>query len=195
MKAPARAHGLARAATVLVASLVTVTVPVAVMLPGCGYSLAGRGNFLPEYIAVIAVPTFQNRSDRVAVEELFTRKVVDELTARGRYRIQADTAGADAVLTGTIVSLVALPSVLEGGDPNDPSSSQASTYTVVVRAQVAFEDLVADNVIWSSNGFQFRDDFEIGDDPEAFFDQEGLTLERLAEEFSRSLVSSILEAF
>lgn len=165
------------------------------LLPGCGYSLAGRGNFLPEYIAVIAVPTFQNRSDRVAVEELFTRKVVDELTARGRYRIQAETAGADALLSGTVVSLTALPSVLEGGDPNDPASSQASTYTVVVRAQVSFEDLVADNVIWSSNGFQFRDDFEIGDDPDAFFDQEGLTLERLAEEFAKSLVSSILEAF
>jgi hypothetical protein len=166
-----------------------------VITTGCGYSLAGRGNFLPAYIAIIAVPSFANRSDRVAVEELFTRKVVEELTGRGRYRIQADRAGADAVLTGTVLSLTALPSVLEGGDPNNPQSSQASTYTVIVRAQVVFEDLVEKKVLWSSNSFQFRDDFEIGEDPEAFFDQEGLTFERLAEEFAKSLVSSILEAF
>ena len=67
-------------------------------LPGCGYSLAGRGNFLPEYIATIAIPTFANRSNRVAVEEVFTRKVVEEFTARGRYKIQAEQAGADAEL-------------------------------------------------------------------------------------------------
>jgi hypothetical protein len=32
-----------------------------VLLPGCGYSLAGRGSFLPDYIKVIGVPTFANR--------------------------------------------------------------------------------------------------------------------------------------
>ncbi|HSF15338.1 MAG TPA: LptE family protein [Vicinamibacteria bacterium] len=162
---------------------------------GCGYSLAGRGNYLPDYISVIAVPTFANNTDRVAVEELFTRKVVEEFNSRGRYRIQGDVEGADAVMEGTVLSLTAVPSVLEGGDPEDPQSNQASTYTVVVRAQVAFRDLVEDKVIWSSGGFQFRDDFEIGENPDEFFDQEGLTLERLAEEFAKSLVSSILEAF
>jgi len=161
----------------------------------CGYSLAGRGNFLPDYIAVIAVPTFANRTDRVAIEEVFTRKVVEELTARGRYRIQAEEAGADAVLDGTVLSFTQAPSVLEGSSIDDPQASQASTYTVVVRAQVQFKDLVADQVIWSSNSFQFRDDYEVGENPEDFFDQEGLTLQRLAEEFAKSLVSSILEAF
>lgn len=168
---------------------------VAVAGGSCGYSLAGRGNFLPDYISVIAIPTFENRSDQVAIEELFTRKVVEEFTARGRYRIQAEEAGADAVLEGTVLSLTQAPSILEGGSVDDPQASQASTYTIVVRSQVQFTDLVADNVIWSSNSFQFRDDYEVGESPEEFFDQEGLTLQRLAEEFAKSLVSSILEAF
>jgi hypothetical protein len=166
-----------------------------IALPGCGYSLAGRGNFLPQYITTISIPTFANRSDRVAIEEVFTRKVVEEFTSRGKYRIQADTAGADAVLSGTVVSFVTAPTVLEGGSIDESRASQASTYTVIVRAQVQFKDLVKNNVIWSSNAFQFRDDYEIGENPEEFFDQEGLTLERLAEEFAKSLVSSILEAF
>lgn len=164
-------------------------------LGACGYSLAGKGNFLPDYIATIAVPTFANRSSRVSVEEVFTRKVVEELTARGRYKIQSDTAGADAVLEGTVVSFVSAPTVLEGGSVNDPEASQASTYTVIVRAQVQFKDLVKNDVIWSNNNFQFRDDYEVGENPEEFFDQESLTLQRLAEEFAKALVSSILEAF
>lgn len=163
-------------------------------LSGCGYSLAGRGNFLPQYISVIAIPTFENRTDRVAIEELFTLKVVEEFNARGRYQIQAEREGADAVLEGAVISLTSTPSVLEGGG-NVQQANQASTYTVVVRAQVEFTDLVEDDVIWSSNSFSFRDDYEIGEDPEAFFDQEGLTFQRLAEEFAKSLVSSILEAF
>jgi Lipopolysaccharide-assembly len=164
-------------------------------LPGCGYSLAGRGNFLPEYIATIAIPTFANRSDKVSVEEIFTRKVVEEFTARGRYKIQAEETGADAVLSGTVVAILTTPTVLEGGSIDDPESSQASTYTVIVRAQVEFKDVLKDDVIWSNANFQFRDDYEIGEDPEEFFNQEGLTLQRLAEEFAKSLVSSILEAF
>ncbi len=163
-------------------------------MSGCGYSLAGRGNFLPDYIAVIAIPTFENRSEQIEVEELFTLKVVEEFNSRGKYRIQAEEAGADAVMHGVVLSLTSAPSVLEGrGNVNE--ANQAATYTVVVRAQVEFKDLVKDDVIWSSNSFQFRDDYEIGEDPEEFFDQEGLTLQRLAEEFAKSLVSSILEAF
>lgn len=165
-----------------------------VMSSGCGYSLAGRGNFLPDYIAVIAVPTFENQTDRVAIEELFTRKVVEEFTSRGKYRIQPEPAGADAVLNGTVLSFNAAPSALAGGQVAQ-NAGQASTYTIVVRTRVEFEDLVQDEVLWSNPGFQFRDDYEVGENPEEFFDQEGLALERLAEEFAKSLVSSILEAF
>ena len=166
-----------------------------VVSTSCGYSLAGRGNFLPDYISVIAIPTFDNQSDRVEVEELFTLKVVEEINARGRYRIQPEVAGADAVLEGVVLSMTSAPSVLEGRGVQEQQPNQASTYTVVVRAQVEFRDLVEDRVIWASNSFQFRDDYEVGEDPEEFFDQEGLTLQRLGEEFAKSLVSSILEAF
>jgi len=30
--------------------------------PGCGYSLAGRGSFLPASVQTIGVPTFINRT-------------------------------------------------------------------------------------------------------------------------------------
>ncbi len=165
-----------------------------VLSSGCGYSLAGKGNFLPDYIKVIAIPEFQNLSDRLTLDELVTRMVVDEFNTRGRYVIQAEEAGADAVLTGTVLSFDLAPAVLQGSE-EITSSEQASTYAVIVRAQVEFKDLVRDDVIWESNAFQFRDEYEIGEDPEEFFNQEGMALQRIAEEFAKSLVSSILEAF
>jgi hypothetical protein len=176
-------------------SVPLATLFLALPFAGCGYSLAGKGNFLPDYIATIAIPPFSNRTDRVAIEEVFTRKVVEEFTSRGKYRIQANPAGADAVLQGTVVSFQTTPTVLEGSSPDAAQASQASTYTVVVRAQVQFKDLKQNKVLWQSNNFLFRDDYEVGENPDEFFDQEGLALQRLAEEFAKSLVSSILEAF
>lgn len=161
----------------------------------CGYSLAGKGNFLPEYIEVISIPEFENRSDRIELEQIVTEKVVEEFNSRGRYRVQVDSAGADAELVGVISSFTAAPSVLTGGDPNSGEANQASTYSVVLRAQIEFTDLVSESTIWNSDNFSFREEYEVGDDPDEFFDQEGLALERLAEEFAKSLVSSILEAF
>ena len=34
----------------------------AVASSGCGYALAGRGNFLPAYIQTIGIPTFENHT-------------------------------------------------------------------------------------------------------------------------------------
>ena len=44
----------------------------AVGASACGYSLAGRGSFLPDYIRTIGIPLFQNRTP-FTVEQLATR--------------------------------------------------------------------------------------------------------------------------
>ena len=49
--------------------------------------------------------------------------------------------------------------------------------------------------IWSSDSFQFRDEYDIGSDPATFFDREEQALDRLATSFARNLVAAMLEAF
>ena len=163
-------------------------------LSACGYSLAGRGDFLPRHIKVIGIPTFDNQTDRPLIEAVFTRKVVEEFASRGRYVVRAESTGVDAVLTGKVTTFTVTPAVLQGGE-NQDTANQAARYTVVVRAEVVFTDLVETKRIWADASFTFRDDYEIGEDPDQFFDQEGLAVTRLAEEFAKSLVSRILEAF
>ena len=78
---------------------------------GCGYSLAGKGDFLPDHIKVIAIPKFMNLTPQPEVEELFTYKVVEEFNSRGKYTIRPDQIGADAVLSGKLTALT-LPKIL-----------------------------------------------------------------------------------
>lgn len=160
----------------------------------CGYSLAGKGDFLPDHIKVIAIPQFINLTPQANIEELFTYKVVEEFNSRGKYTIRPDQVGADAVLSGKITALVLQPATLQGGE-DEQGANQASRYSIIVRAEVVFTDLIDQQVIWSDTTFSFREEYEIGENPEEFFDQSGMAFNRMAEEFSKTLVSRILEAF
>ena len=54
---------------------------------GCGYALAGRGNFLPAYIRTIGIPTFENHTSLFQMAQLVTDKVRTEFIGRGNYKI------------------------------------------------------------------------------------------------------------
>jgi hypothetical protein len=117
-----------------------------------------------------------------------------EFISRGRYTIVTDQAqGADAVLTGQITSITLAPAAFT-------PEQQASRYLVTLVVNVEFRDLKANKVLWSNPALQFREEYEITTDQNtgdvgAFFGQNANALERLANEFARSVVSSILEAF
>src|SRR5688500_16689230 len=76
---------------------------------GCGYALAGRGNFLPSYIQTIGIPTFQNHTSYFVLAELVTDKVRTEFIGRGNYKIVPEATGADAVLIGAVTNVSIVP--------------------------------------------------------------------------------------
>src|SRR5205823_7118480 len=75
----------------------------------CGYSLAGRGSFLPAYIKSIGVPTFANRTTVFNVETLLTEKVRSEFIGRGKYTVQPQATNVDATLIGEVSSISITP--------------------------------------------------------------------------------------
>jgi hypothetical protein len=160
---------------------------------GCGYSLAGRGSFLPESIKTIGVPLFGNSSQVFDIERRLTERVRSEFIGRGKYRVLPDTAGADAVLTGEITSVTLIPSSFN-------EQQLATRYAIVVTTRLEFKDVKADKVLWSNPAWQFREEYEVTNaseatDVNAFFGQETNALDRIAQNFARSVVSAILEAF
>lgn len=157
----------------------------------CGYSLAGRGSFLPPHIKTIGVPTFTNITPVYDIERRVTDRVRSELIGRGKYKIQPSETGVDAVIAGEISSISIAPSAF-----ND--QRQATRYQLVLTAKIEFRDLKDNKIIWSNPALQFREEYEISGtiaDPNAFFGQDVNALDRLAAEFARTLVSAILEAF
>jgi hypothetical protein len=158
---------------------------------GCGYSLAGRGSFLPGHIQTIAVPLFVNQSSVYDVERRITERVVSELIGRGKYKVVTGNEPRDAVLEGTIVSITSLPAATN-------SQRLGTQMAIVLTANVQFRDLKDNKVLWSNPALQFREEYPITgtvQDPNAFFGQDVNALERMASEFARTLISAILEAF
>ena len=159
------------------------------LLAGCGYRLSGLGAGLPGHIDVVAILPFENESAFPEVEEGMTEEIIKGFNRRGRYTVQETEEGAQAVMRGTVLSVDFSPAQL------DPTTGSASTYLIIVRATVEFTDVVNDVVLFESDEFTLRDEFSIGDDPDAAFDREGLAFSRLASAFADSLLVAILEGF
>lgn len=160
----------------------------------CGYSLAGRGSFLPAYIQTIAIPLFLNRTPYFTAEIMFTEKVRVEFQSRGRYTVQPAEPGADGIVRGEITGISASP-------VGFTDAQLATRYRFTVMVGVKFDDLQQKKTLWENPALSFSDEYEltsrtsVGLTGEAFLEQERVAIERLSTDFARSVVSAILEAF
>jgi hypothetical protein len=182
----------ARAACVRAVSLLVLMTLVAVQ-SGCGYSLAGRGSFLPEYIRTIGVPQFTNGTAVFDVDRRVSERVRGELAGRGKYRIETKETGVDAVLSGEVSSILVTPVSFN-------QQQQATRYVITLSAKVEFKDLKTGKVLWSNPAMAFREEFEPTTgttitDANAYFGQDVNALDRIATEFARAVVSALMEAF
>ena len=76
----------------------------------------------------------------------------------------------------------------------------ASRYRVTVVVKIALEDVKAQKVLWENPSLSFSDEYEVANpgsaaDVSAFIGNERVAMDRLSEDFARSVVSAILEAF
>ncbi|MCC7125000.1 MAG: LptE family protein [Acidobacteria bacterium] len=160
---------------------------------GCGYTLAGRGSFLPAYIQTIGIPAFANTTPFATVEQIFTDKVRAEFQSRGQYSVVPTDTGADGVVRGTITGI--------GASPVGFTDAQlARRYRFSITLAVAFEDARQQKKLWENPALSFADEYELassiaGLDTSAILGQERAAIDRLATDFARSVVSAILEAF
>ena len=162
-------------------------------LPACGYSLSGRGSFLPASIRIIGVPLFTNVTSVYEIERPVTDRVRAELIGRGRWTVKPDAENVDALLTGQIAAANLTPAAFN-------EQQQATRLVLTLVARLELRDVKANKVIWSAPGMQFSEQYEVSTsssagDPNAFLRQDANALQRLASEFARAVVSAMLEAF
>jgi len=164
---------------------------LALLLPalaGCGWHLVGKGTRLDPRIKVIAVPAFENRTDKDHLVQILTEAVVNEFVRRGRYRIVSDPTEADAVLEGIISSVELRATELD-------EEGRAIRALVAVTADMRFRNRVADRVTWANSAFTFSQEFDVPATSTEYLEQQLLAVEEIGGEFASSVVSSIVEGF
>ncbi|HVJ05084.1 MAG TPA: LptE family protein [Candidatus Saccharimonadales bacterium] len=164
-----------------------VLVPL-LLLASCGYHAAGKASQLPPNIKILAVPSFLNQTHTYHVETGLTNAVIREFNTRTRYRVMQSEADADAVLKGTVISAEVAPVAY------DSVTGRAATglATIMIKVTLTARD---GRVLYSNPNYVFRDQYQISNELSSFFEEQGPALDRLSRDFSRTLVSNILEAF
>jgi hypothetical protein len=161
----------------------------------CGYALAGRGSFLPDYIKTLGIPMFGNATPYQAVEQVFTQKVRLEFQSSRRYTVVPTDEGVDGIVRGEVQSIS-----LAAVNVNDVQLASRTRVTVIVK--VKFEDVRAQKTLWENPSLAFSDEYELanptvgsGQDVSTFINNDRVAFDRLSTAFARSVVSAILEAF
>jgi hypothetical protein len=159
----------------------------------CGYALAGRGSFLPDYIVTLGIPMFTNTTPFQTVEQLFTQKVRLEFQSSRRYTVVTTDQNVDGIVRGEITGISLSPVGL-----ND--QQLASRVRVTVSVKVAFEDVKAQKTLWENPALSYSDEYDLatpsgGTDVAAFIGNDRVAFDRLSTDFARAVVSAILEAF
>jgi hypothetical protein len=161
----------------------------ALVAPGCGYHVSGHGDLMPKNIKTIAIPAFGNVTTRYQLARLLPADITREFISRTHYAIVTDPGQADAVLAGTVTNFASFPTV------SDPASGRATAAQVVVTLHLTLTNRATGAVLFSRQGAEFRERYEISIDPTAYFDESGTAIERVSRDVARSVVTAILEGF
>ena len=171
-----------------------VLVVVTLVSSGCGYSLAGRGSFLPDYIRTVGIPPLVNQTPFFQVEQILTEKLRTEFIGRGRYTVLPEATGADAVVTGTVTSISVQP-------VGFTENQLASRYQFTLTMNVTFSDARTNQALWTNSALTFREEYELSTrsstalEGATFLSQERSSFDRIADDVARTIATAILEAF
>jgi outer membrane lipopolysaccharide assembly protein LptE/RlpB len=173
------------------------------MLASCGYHTPGSSSVLPPDVKTLAIPSFQNQTHTYHLETSLTGAVIREFNTRTKYRVIQTAApvdaqpaaqrpkpspDADATLQGTVMSAQVAPVAYD----SVTGRAASGLVTIVMKVTLTTRD---GRVLYQNPNYVFRDQYQISNELASFFEEQGPALQRLERDFSRTLVSNILEAF
>jgi hypothetical protein len=153
----------------------------------CGYRLRSSVGSLPQGIQSLGIPTFQNLTNQYKLEQRLTGAVLKEFNLRTRVPVLSENSDVDAVLLGEINTVRSTPVTF-----GERSFGSAFLVTVEISAKII--RLKDSTVVWQNKDFVFVERYALNSDVRDFFSEENPALDRLAQSFAASLVSTILES-
>ena len=158
-------------------------------LTGCGYHTAGSATHIPGNVRTIVVPVFATQAQAYHTEMALTQAVVRELNTRTRYRVLNDaSAGADAVLSGTILNQTSVPLTY------DSTSGETSSYLVTISIKVVLTARDG-RILYRNDALSYREQYQSTQDLTGFIREDPAAVNRLARDFAQALIGDMLESF
>jgi outer membrane lipopolysaccharide assembly protein LptE/RlpB len=164
---------------------------------GCGYHVAGHSGALPKSIHVIAVPAIENKTSGYRIEQRLTAATIHEFLAVTPYKVVSTAESGDAVLRGKVLTLEAVPLLFTttNATATIPSSTRATTMLVTMKCEVTLTDSSSQKVLYHTDNFVFRNEYEISADVKSFFEEQDPALDRMAQDFAKRLVAAVTENY
>ena len=100
-----------------------------------------------------------------------------------------DTASADAVLQGEVLSIDTTPVLFNA------TTGEVTTMLVTVHTKVEMIDSKTQKPVYENDDMIFRDEYQISTDVKSFFEQQDPALERMSHDLASHLVAGVLENF
>jgi outer membrane lipopolysaccharide assembly protein LptE/RlpB len=155
----------------------------------CGYHTAGRVTTLPDNVRTVAIPSFTNDTQTYKIEQMLTAAVVREMVTRTHYHVlDQASSDADATLRGTVTSTYTSPLTY------DSQTGRAASVLVIVGMKVSLVDKQG-KVLYENPSYLFREQYQVSRELTSFFEEDTPALQRLSQDFARTLVSNVLEGF
>lgn len=162
---------------------------MAVLSTSCGYRVSSHTNALPSHIKSIAIPAFANASSRYRLSDSLPSALSREFLTRTRYHVASDVNEADAVLRGTVSNILLFPTVV------DLQSNRSTGVQVIVYLQLSLTDRKSGATLYQVPNMEVRQRYEIAVDPNAYFEESDVAMERLSRDVAQTVVSAVLEKF
>ena len=161
-----------------------------VVAAGCGYHLVGVSGNLPEHLQTLYVAPFVNQTGRAELDQRLVEAVTKEWVRRGRFQLASNSDEADAVLSATIASASISPVRFD-------DQGRATEYQLTVAADVKLVDRTGEKpvTLWRDQNFSRSISYAVDINSADYFDREVEAIERIARDFARGLVVTILEMF
>jgi outer membrane lipopolysaccharide assembly protein LptE/RlpB len=167
----------------------TAVLSAVLVLSGCGYHVAGSSDHLPAGWNSIAIPIFTNTTTNYRIEQKFTEAVIREFIARSKYRIVQDTASADAVLHGEVLSIETAPVLFNA------TTGEVTTMLVTVHTKISLVDNKTLKPVYENTDMVFRNEYQISPDVKSFFNEQDPAVERMSRDLASHVVADVLEGF
>jgi len=163
----------------------------ALLFPGCGYRVRSAVGRLPGGAESIGIPTFRNLTSEPEIEQILTRALLREFSARTRGRVDSGDSGADLTLLGEVKDVSAVPVTF--GASGELTFSSA--FQITVRIGVKLVRRSDSAVVWENENFVFRERYLQNSDVRDFFAGDNPAFERVARNFAASLAGVVFESF